>query len=143
MAIEIYKYTYDNDEWENIRCRKLERQEKEKAFDEYIQQKGTKLTIQEYFQDFFRRDNHHNKTSYKCFGKPTNAIEQIVFAETDYFDNLSYYTMSYSFPEDMIESRTDWDNMKDYADKMCYFINDLIDDIAEGKIIVNDKINNT
>ena len=143
MAIEIYKYTFDTDEWENIRNSKLEGQERENAFNEYIKQSGTKVTIKEYFQDFRRKDDYYTKTSYKCFGKPTNAIEQIVFAETDYLDNLSYLSANDNHPEDLIESRTDWESMKDYADGMYYFIQDLIDDIAEGKIIVNDKINNT
>lgn len=138
MAIEIYKYTYDTDEWKNIRNSKLEWQERENAFNEYIKQSGTKVTIKEYFQDFNRKYNY-NKTSYKCFGKPTNTIEKIVFAEIDYLDDLSYLSAKDNNPEDLIESRTDWEVMKDYADGMYYFIHDLIEEFANGKIVFIEK----
>lgn len=137
--MEIYKYTYDTNEWKNIRNSKLQGQERQNAFNEYIKTYGTKVTIREYFKDFRRGDDYYTQISYKCFGKPTNAIEQIVYAETDYLDNLSYLSAKDNYPEDLIESRTDWERMKDYADGMYYFIHDLIKDIANGKIIVNDK----
>ena len=137
MAMEIYKYTYDTNEWENIRNSKLQGQERENAFNEYIKTYGTKVSIQEYFQDFRRKDDYYTKISYKCFGKPTNAIEQIGYAEIDYLDNLSYLSAKYNYPEDLIESRTDWEAMKDYANGMYYFIQDLIGDIANGVITLN------
>lgn len=137
MAIEIYKYTYNTNEWENICNSKLQGQERQNAFNEYIKTYGTKVTIREYFKDFRRKDGYYTKISYKCFGKPTNAIEQIVYAETDYLDNLSYQSAKDNYPEDLIESRTDWEDMKDYADGMYYFIQDLMGDIANGVITLN------
>lgn len=137
MAIEIYKYTYDTNEWKNICNSKLQGQERQNAFNEYIKTYGTKVTIREYFKDFRRKDDYYTKISYKCFGKPTNAIEQIVYAETDYLDNLSYLSAKDNHPEDLIESRTDWEDMKDYADGMYYFIQDLMGDIANGVITLN------
>lgn len=137
MAIEIYKYTYDTNEWKNICNSKLQGQERQNAFNEYIKTYGTKVTIREYFKDFRRKDDYYTKISYKCFGKPTNAIEQIVYAETDYLDNLSYLSAKDNHPEDLIESRTDWEDMKDYADGMYYFIQDLMRDIANGVITLN------
>ena len=136
MAIEIYKYTYDTDEWENIRRSKLEWEERENAFNEYIKQSGTKVTIKEYFQDI-NREYNYNKTSYKSFGKPTNTIEKIVFAETNHLDDLSYLSVKVNNPEDLIESRTDWEALKDYADGMYFFIRDLIREFANGVITLN------
>lgn len=135
MALEIYKYT-NTDEYKNICNSNLKGKERENAFNEYIRKSGTKVTIQEYFQDIRRTDGYYTKIYYKCFGKPENAIEQIVFAEIDYLDNLSYLSAKNRRPEDLCESRTDWDSMKDYADGMYYFICDLIRDVEDGTIIL-------
>lgn len=138
MAIEIYKYTVDTDEWNTICNSKLQVKERNQAFNEYISKNGTKVTIQEYFKDYRRNDCYYTKIYYKCFGVPTNAIEQIVFAETDYLDNLSYISTKENHSGDLIESRTDWESMKNYADGLYYYLQDLINDIADGKIIVKE-----
>lgn len=65
MAMEIYKYTYDTDEWKNIRSSKLEWEERENAFNEYIKTYGTKVTVQEYFKDSWRKSKiNQQKLSY-------------------------------------------------------------------------------
>lgn len=38
-----------------------------------------------------------------------------------------YGHMSRSFPEDFIESRTSWDDMRDYADSMEYVLNSIME----------------
>ena len=39
--------------------------------------------------------------------------------------------LHYSAPEDYIESRTEWDTLKDHADDMYYMLNEIQDIIKE------------
>ena len=39
--------------------------------------------------------------------------------------------LHYSAPEDYVESRTDWDTLKDHADDMYYMLKDIYDIINE------------
>lgn len=71
MAMEIYKYTYDTDEWKNIRSSKLEWEERENAFNEYIKTYGTKVTVQEYFKDSWRK----SKTNQQKLSYMTNVVD--------------------------------------------------------------------
>ena len=38
--------------------------------------------------------------------------------------------MKTSFPEDFTESRTNWDDMANYADEMASFIKEIMEDMA-------------
>ena len=42
--------------------------------------------------------------------------------------------MKKSFPEDFIESRTDWDDMVNYADEMADFIKEIMEDLTNNKV---------
>jgi hypothetical protein len=42
-------------------------------------------------------------------------------------------------PEELIESRTSWNEMKNYADGLYWFIDSLISDVAINKIMVSQK----
>ena len=57
-------------------------------------------------------------------GEPTTIQEKLI--QRIYSDEPTYEDMSKNFPEDFIECRTSWDDLKDYADDMKYFINELI-----------------
>lgn len=139
MAMEIYKYNPNCQEWENIRNSKLEGIERDNAFKECAKKIGTKLTLQEYFSIPFRESDWSKGVCYICVGKPTNLLERLAFSEMDYDSNLSYINMSQSFPEDFIESRTSYEDMIDYADGLKYFIEELKDEIANGRIVFIEK----
>ena len=136
---EIYKYNPNCQEWENIRNSNLVGIEREKAFDECAKKIGTKLTLQEYFSIPFRASDFTKGVCYKCIGKPTNLLERLAFSEMDYDSNLSYINMSQSFPEDFIECRTSYEDMIDYADGLKFFIEELKDEIATGRIVFIEK----
>lgn len=57
-------------------------------------------------------------------GKPSTIQEALI--ERFYSLAGTYESMSSSFPEDFIESRTSWDEMVRYADDMKYFIDYLM-----------------
>ena len=136
---EIYKYNPNCQEWNNIRNSKLVGIEREKAFDECAKKIGTKLTLQEYFSIYFRESDFTKDVCYRCIGKPTNLLERLAFSEMDYDSDLSYINMSDSFPEDFIESRTSYEDMINYADGLKYFIEELKDEIAKGRIVFIEK----
>lgn len=134
--MEIYKYYYDTDEWEQIRNSNLKGKKREEAFDAYIKEHGEKVSIKDYFNDG-ERDNWRDKTySYKCFGEAENCFERLAKSEMNFDNDLCYCSVSNNSPEDLIEERTDWDEMKSYADGLYYFIERLKGEIASGKIVL-------
>lgn len=142
--MEIYKYDHTTKEWDEIRNSKLKSKEREAAFDNYIKTKGRKVSLQEYFNDSDRNDfswRCEKSYSYKCFGEAENCFERLAKEEIDWDEGLCYCTTKDRSPEDLIESRTDWDEMKSYADGLYYFIESLKREIAEGKIVLAQNLN--
>lgn len=134
--MEIYKYYYNNQEWERIRNSNLRGKERDEAFDAYIKEHGEKVSVKDYFNDGEREGWRDKNYSYKCFGEAENCFERLAKGEIDFDDDLSYCSVSKNSPEDLIEERTDWDEMKSYADGLDYFISQLKREIASGKIII-------
>ena len=134
MAFEIYKYNPNCKEWDNIRNSKLVGIERDNAFDECVKNIGVKLTLQEYFSICFRKSDWTKGVCYRCIGKPTNLLERLAFSELEYDSDLSYISMSKSFPEDFIESRTSYEDMINYADGLKYFIEELKTEIGNGNL---------
>ena len=100
---------------------------------------GAEVSIKDYFNDE-NRDNFTSKQySYKCFGEPENCIERLAVAEMNYDNELSYCTAKDHSPEDLCEARTDWSDMKNYADGLYYFIWSLKREIAAGTIVIQNK----
>jgi soluble cytochrome b562 len=56
--------------------------------------------------------------------------------QIDFDENLSYCDISHRSPEDLVESRTDWDDMKAYADGLDAFISALKGEIVNGTIVL-------
>ena len=137
--MEIYKYGNNTTEWEEIRNSELEGKEREAAFDDYIKRTGQLITAQEYFNDGERLRGYYTKIHYKCFGECKNFIDKLVYGEIEYDSQLYYITARNNHPEDLIESRTDWEEMKSYADDLADFIENLKDDIANGLIIIKES----
>lgn len=135
--MEIYKYSYDTKEFKAICDSNLTGKERDKAIDEYIKKYGEKVSIADYFNDSQRKRSWRTNYSYKCFGEVGNCIERLVKGELDYDDSLTYCNTREAFPEDLVESRTDWYDMKCYADGLAFFIDSLKMEIANGTIVVN------
>ena len=134
--MEIYKYNPQTKEWRDILNSSLKGKKREDAFDEYIKKFGEKVSIQDYFNDDNRND-WSTDYSYKFFGNAENCIERLVKGEIDWDEDLCYCLRLERSPEDLIECRTDWNEMKSYANGLVYFINSLKREIASGKLTIN------
>lgn len=140
--IKIFKYQHDTNEWSKlINDSSLKGKEREKTIDGFIKKNGQEVSIQDYFNDFNRDSFCRKNYSYKCFGEPENCIEKLVCGELNYDEDLSYCNARNHFPEDLCESRTDWDQMKEYANGLAYFIDSLKSEIANGTIVAQSKTN--
>ena len=135
--MEIYKYYYNTKEWQEICNGKLKSKEREAAFDKYIKEKGQKVSLQDYFKDSDRNSCRDKGYSYKFFGEAENCFERLAKEEIDYDVDLCYCSAKNRHPEDLCESRTDWDEMRSYANGLYYFIESLKSEIASGKIKVD------
>lgn len=137
--MEIYKYNRfltETKEWRDIVNSTDSYKERDKLLDELIKKNGNEVTVQEYFSDGKRisRYSSNSKYLYKCFGKPSNLFERLAFSEIDFDNDLCYFDLKKYHPEDLTESRTDWEELKDYADGMYYFIEALKHEIASENI---------
>ena len=133
--MDIYKYYHNTKEWHDIVNSDLKGIAREDAFRKYIKETGEPVSIQDNFKDY-NRNNWRNDYSYQCFGEAQNCIERLVNGEIDFDEDLSYCDISSRSPEDLIESRTDWDDMKSYADGLEAFISALKSEIANGTIVL-------
>lgn len=142
----IYRYKTDA-EWQKFldSIKNLQGNERQKAIQDYITSNGKVVTLQEYFSDSKRNDNVYWDSlnqkwmdldyAYRCYGEAHNCLERLAFDEMVYDNDLYYCGVVKNSPEDLCESRTDWADMKEYADGLVRFINDLKDEISDGKII--------
>ena len=94
------------------------------------------ISIVEYLKDW-NRNGWGKDYCYACYSETENSIERFVNAEINGDGCLDYWNVKNNCPEDLIESRTNWDEMKDYADGLYWFINSVISDFITGKIIVS------
>ena len=142
--MKIYKYsTKDLSIFKNsLDVKDIDK--KKKLVQNYIEENGTLVTIQEYFADYNRNFSGYwncatqkwvdREYSYDCCGKPTNCLERLAYAEIEFDGDLYYCSLATNSPEDLCESRTDWEDLKGYADGLMSFIKELKYEIAEGKI---------
>ena len=109
----------------SLKCNGTERIE---AIDAYIADNGKEISAAEFVRDSYLYTNWSSKLRYKFIGEPCGPLEKMVkFA----YGSASYINMKESFPEDFTESRTDWDDMVNYADEMASFINEIMEDLAK------------
>lgn len=137
--IQIFRYQYNTQEWHDLINSSLKGKERDNAINDFIKKNGTEVSIQEYLNDFNRRSFRDKGYSYKCFGEAENCIERLVYGELEYDEGLSYCNTREHCPEDLCESRTDWDDMKGYADGMAIFIDSLKSEVANGTIKVTNQ----
>ena len=136
--LKIYKFDPTSVDYRKVvNDSTLKGKARNKAIDETVQKIGTEVTFQEYFSDYNRNYSFFKKGyCYHCFGEAENLFEKLAYSEIEYDGDLGYWNKKENSPEDLIESRTSWDEMKDYADGMYYFIESLKGDFASGKIII-------
>lgn len=132
--INIYKYYHNTKEWKELINSNLKGKERHKAINDFIKNNGDEVSIKEYFSDN-ERYSLNKDYSYECFGEPTNSIEKLAYGEIVNFSDLSYCNAKKRCPEDLVESRTSWDEMKEYADGLYYFIDSLKNEIARGELV--------
>lgn len=63
-------------------------------------------------------------------GEPDSIVDELIKLKLGESDVYYPWIRNHS-PEDLIESRTDWDSLKNHADDMYYFIEHLYDYILE------------
>lgn len=132
--MEIYRYNPNCKEWEDIRNSGLTGSKREEAFKECAKRIGTRLTLKEYFSMSIRESDWRTGICYQCIGKPDNILEELAYSEIEYLSELSYCSIRDHCPEDLIESRTDWDTLKGYADDLASFIERLKNEIGTGNL---------
>lgn len=135
--IEIYKYNPSSIWFKNVvNNSALKGKKRDISIENAIKEHGVQISIVEYFKDW-KRNSCGKGYCYACYGEVENSIERLVNAEINYDEGLNYLSAKNNAPEDLIESRTSWDEMKEYADGLYYFIDSVISDVVIGKIIVS------
>ena len=133
--IEIYKYNPSSTWFKNVvNDSTLKGKNRDTAIENAIKEHGVQISIAEYFKDW-NRNSCCKDYCYACYNGAENSIERIVNAEINYDKDLTYLNAKNNNPEDLIESRTSWDEMKGYADGLYWFINSIISDVVKDKII--------
>ena len=135
--IEIFKYNPSSAWFKDVvNDSALKGKKRDIAIENAIKEHGVQISIVEYFKDL-KRNSWGKDYCYACYGEAEDSIERLVNAEINYDESLTYLSAKNNHPEDLIESRTSWDEMKDYADGLYWFINSVISDVVTGKIIVS------
>ena len=133
--IKIYKYDPSSTWFKDVvNDSTLKGKKRDIAIEDAIKEHGAQISIVEYFKDW-NRNSYCKDYCYACYGKVENSIERLVNAEINYDEGLTYLNARNNHPEDLIERRTSWGEMKDYADGLYWFINSIISDVVEDKII--------
>ena len=135
--IKIYKYNPSSNWFKDVvNDSTLKGKKRDIAIENAIKEHGVQISIVEYFKDW-KRNSWGKDYCYACYGEVENSIERLANAEINYDEGLTYLDAKNNHPEDLIESRTSWDEMKDYANGLYWFIDSLISDIVTDKISVS------
>lgn len=127
--MKIIIYNPNTNEWDKfIRSLNCKGEERDKVIQDYIIKIGQEISASEFVKNSYLYTSWSSKLRYKFIGEPSNTLEKIV---AFIYDSPSYIHMKRSFPEDFIESRTDWDDMINYADEMASFIKEIMEDLAK------------
>ena len=128
--MKIIIYNSNTKEWNKfINSLDCKGEERDKAIEAYITKIGQEVSASEFVNNHIYT-NLFGDLCYEFIGEPNNPLEKIVkFVYSD----SNYINMKSRFPEYFVESRTDWEDMMDYADEMANFINKLMKDMANTK----------
>ena len=127
--MKIIIYNPNTKEWNDfINSLNCKGEERDKIIQDYIIKIGQEISVSEFIKNSYLYTSWSSKLRYKFIGEASNTLEKIV---AFIYDSPSYIHMKRSFPEDFIESRTDWDDMVNYADEMANFIKEIMEDLAK------------
>ena len=130
--MKIIIYNPNTKEWNDfINSLNCKGEERDKIIQDYIIKIGQEISTDEFVKNSYLYTSWSSKLRYKFIGEASNTLEKIV---AFIYDSPSYIHMKKSFPEDFIESRTDWDDMVNYADEMADFIKEIMEDLANNKV---------
>lgn len=130
--MKIIVYNPNTEEWHDfINSPACKVKNREEVIDKHIEEIGTEISASEYWNNRCKYKSWSKNENVAFIGEPVGVLEELI----NFIDNsASYCHMSESFPEDFIESRTDWSSMQDYADEMSSFIIGLVETyLAEQK----------
>lgn len=127
--MKIIIYNPNTDEWnkfiESLTCNDYK--ERDRLINNHIMEIGKEVSAKEFVKNSYKYTSWCSEWRFRFFGEPIEPLEKLV---KFVYDSASYISMKKNFPEDFVESRTDWDDMVEYADQMAYFIEDLMEDLA-------------
>ena len=127
--MKIIIYNPNTKEWNKfINSLDCKGEERDKAIEAYITKIGQEVSASEFVNNHIYT-NLFGDLCYEFIGEPNTPLEKIV----KFVYSGSYIDRKRRAPEDFIESRTDWDDMMDYANEMANFINELMEDMANTK----------
>lgn len=128
MKIIIYNlHTKEWNEFINSLGCDCNGEERDRTVETYIIKTGQEISASEFVKNSHLYTNWSGNLRYKFVGEPSNPLEKII---KFVYNGPSYINMKTSFPEDFTESRTDWDDMVNYAEEMASFIKEIMEDMA-------------
>ena len=102
-------------------------EERDKAVQAHIEEIGQEVSATEFLKNRYVYTDLFGDLRYRFVGEPNNPLEKLV---KFVYSGPNYINMKREFPEDFTESRTDWNDMVNYADEMACFIEELMEDMA-------------
>lgn len=128
--MKIIIYNHNTKEWnefiDSLGC-DCNGEERDKAVETYIIKTGQEISASEFVKNSHLYTSWSGNLRYKFIGEPSNLLEKII---KFVYNGPNYINMKTSFPEDFTESRTDWDDMVNYAEEMASFIKEIMEDMA-------------
>ena len=103
-------------------------EERDKAITAYIEKTGQEVSPTEFLKNRHVYTDSFGEFRYRFIGEPNTPLEKLV---RFVYSGPNYINMKRKFHEDFTESRTDWDDMANYADEMACFIEELMEDMAK------------
>lgn len=101
---------------------------KDKAAWKKVLDESESMTSEEFWKNEWKT-YHSVKTPMNWFfivGEPKSIVDELIKLKIG-DTNVYYPSICERSPEDLIESRIDWDELKEHADDMYYFIERLYD----------------
>lgn len=126
--MKIIIYNPNTKEWNAfINSLVSEGAKRDKDIEDRIIEIGEEISASEFVKNSHLYTSWSRKLYYEFIGEPSNPLEKMI---KFVYSGSNYINMKRSFPEDLTESRTDWDDMVNYADEMASFIENIMEDVA-------------
>lgn len=126
--MKIIIYNPNTKEWNDfINSLNCKGEERDKIIQDYIIKIGQEIGASEFVNNNHIYTDLFSDLHYKFIGEPNTLLEKIV----RFIYSGSYIDRKRKASEDFTESRTDWDEMIDYADEMADFIKEIMEDLAK------------